>query len=75
MKLNNGLFLLTVGDQMMTVKPLMVREDLQPEHFFKALQKDEVVKEVFLYGLAETVEEIMTTAIVMDILILHGHYP
>ena len=59
----------------MTVKQLMVPEDLLPEHSFKASLKEEVEKEVFLFGQVETVDEIMTIVIVMATRIHHGHYP
>ena len=59
---------------MMTVKQLMVPEDLLLEHSFKASLKDEMGKEVFLFGQVETVEEITTIVIVMATQILHGHY-
>ena len=58
----------------MTVKQLMVPEDLLPEHSFKASLKEEVEKEVFLFGQVETVDEIMTIVIVMATQIHRGHY-
>ena len=59
---------------MMTVKQLMVPADLLLEHSFKASLKDEMEKEVFLFGQVETVEEITTIVIVMATQILRGHY-
>ena len=59
---------------MMTAKLWMDQDDLQPEHFFKALQKVEMEKAVSLFGLVEMVEEIMITVIVMVTQTLHGHF-
>ena len=52
----------------------MDQDDLQPEHFFKALLKVEMEKAASLFGLVEMEEEIMITAIVMDTQTLHGHF-
>ena len=60
---------------MMMVKLWMVPDVLQLEHFYKALLKVEMAKAASLCGLAEMVEEIMTTATVTGIQILRGHYP
>ena len=68
------IFPFLVGGQMMTVKQLMVREDWLPEHSFKASLKDEMEKEVFLFGQVETVDEITTIVIVTATQILRGHY-
>lgn len=43
------------------------------EHFYKALQKVEMEKVVYLFGLVEMEEETMTTVIVMAIPIHRGH--
>ena len=58
---------------MMTEKLLMVLDASRREHFYKALQKVEMEKVVYLFGLVEMEEEIMTIVIVMATPIHHGH--
>ena len=58
----------------MMAKLWMDLGDSQPGHFFKALQKVELEKEVSLFGLVEMVEEIMITVIVTVTQTLHGHF-
>ena len=58
---------------MMTEKLLMVPGVSRREHFYKALQKVEMEKVVYLFGLVEMEEETMTTVIVMAIPIHRGH--
>ena len=58
----------------MTEKLLTVLGVSRQEPFYKALQKVEMEKVVYLFGLVEMEEEIMTIVIVMATPIRHGHF-